>query len=355
MSVSSSGTCSEGASFNDIPFNDAVFNGAALNPRPLIGLAPMEGVIDAPVRALLTACGGLDFCVTEFVRVTQQVLPPRVFRRICPEIDQQMKTASGTAVHLQLLGSDPDMLGANALKAAQLGVAVIDLNFGCPAKIVNRHEGGARLLRDPERVALTVRSVVEAVAGLGVKVTAKMRLGYEDTALALENAAAIEAAGAQQLVVHCRTKVQGYRPPAHWHWMKRLSETVAIPLLANGDLWTLEDYQRCIEVGGVTDIMLGRSALANPFLPLQIKAACSGRPVPEVTMKDVLGLLIDYGQNRWDEMAPPIRLMRIKQWLALLKLRWPDAMDVFERIKRERQLSDVLAVFRGYRDTCGIC
>lgn len=319
------------------------------NKTPLIGLAPMEGVIDAPVRALLTASGGLDFCVTEFVRVTQQVLPSRVFRRICPEIDQQMKTASGTDVHLQLLGSDPNMLGANALRAAQLGVSVIDLNFGCPAKIVNRHEGGARLLRSPERVALTVRSVVDAVMGQGVKVTAKMRLGYEDTALALENAAAIEAAGAQQLVVHCRTKVQGYRPPAHWHWMKRLAETVSIPLLANGDLWTLEDYQRCVEVGGVADIMLGRSALANPFLALQIKAACAGAPVPEVTMNDVLGLLIDYAENQWDEMSPPIRLMRIKQWLALLKLRWPEAVDVFERIKRERQLSDVLSVFRCYR------
>jgi len=106
-----------------------------------VSLAPMEGVIDSPMRRLLTDIGGYDRCVTEFVRVTDVLLPERVFFRICPELAEGCRTASGTPIFVQLLGGQADALAVNAVRAAELGAAGIDLNFGCPAKTVNRSDG----------------------------------------------------------------------------------------------------------------------------------------------------------------------------------------------------------------------
>ena len=133
------------------------------SPRFRIVLAPMQGVIDAPMRARLTSLGGYDRCVTEFVRVSGSRLPERVFLRLCPELHEGGCTPSGTPVYVQLLGSDPTALAANACRAAALGAPGIDLNFGCPAKTVNRSEGGSVLLREPARVTGIVAAVREAV------------------------------------------------------------------------------------------------------------------------------------------------------------------------------------------------
>ena len=126
---------------------------------PRLILAPMEGVVDAVMREQLTAIGGYERCVTEFVRVSQSILPNRVFFRYAPELRQGGYTNSGAPVYLQLLGSDPKLMAANAARAAGLGARGIDLNFGCPAKTVNRSQGGAALLRSPK----LVRSICQQV------------------------------------------------------------------------------------------------------------------------------------------------------------------------------------------------
>lgn len=117
-----------------------------------VALAPMEGVVDHIVRDLWTWMGGYDFCVTEFIRVTQHVLPSKVFYRDCPELLNGGRTPSGVPVYVQLLGSHPALLGDNASVAESLGALGVDLNFGCPAKTVNRHDGGAVLLKVPQRL-----------------------------------------------------------------------------------------------------------------------------------------------------------------------------------------------------------
>src|SRR5690606_39188939 len=106
----------------------------------------------------------------------------------------------------------------NAMEAVRAGARSIDLNFGCPAKTVNRHEGGACLLRQPERVHAIVKAVREALP-LSVPVSAKIRLGYEDRSTYLENALAIAEAGADELTVHARSKADGYKPPAYWSYI----------------------------------------------------------------------------------------------------------------------------------------
>ncbi len=235
-------------------------------------LAPMEGVIDHVMRELLTSLGGIDRCVTEFVRVTDRLLPPRVFRRLCPELDSGGTTASGVPVYLQLLGGQAAVLADNAARAAELGAPGVDLNFGCPAKTVNRSDGGAILLREPQRVHAIVAAVRAAVPK-HIPVTVKTRLGYEDRALFLDIVAGIEAAGATELTIHARTKRHGYRPPAYWDAIAEARELLTLPIIANGEIWSIDDALRCRAVTGCDDLMLGRGVLCRPDLPRLIAAA----------------------------------------------------------------------------------
>lgn len=112
-------------------------------------LAPMEGLTDPIMRDVLTSVGSFDWCVTEFIRVTDSILPDHIYHTYCPELLTNGKTAAGTPVHVQFLGNNPEMLAANATKAAAMGAPAIDMNFGCPAKTVNRHRGGSVLLDEP--------------------------------------------------------------------------------------------------------------------------------------------------------------------------------------------------------------
>ena len=116
---------------------------------------------------------------------------------------------------------------------------------------------------------------MRAAVPAAIPVTAKMRLGYEDSDQALDCARALAAGGAAQLVVHARTKADAYRPPAYWEWVARIQEVVALPVYANGEIWSVDDWRRCRAVSGVEDFMLGRGLVARPDLALQIAAASS--------------------------------------------------------------------------------
>jgi len=163
----------------------------------------MEGVIDYHMRNILTHIGGYHHCVTEFVRITDQLFPPVVFHRICPELKQASQTEAGTPVTLQILGGAPSTMAENAHRAAELGAAAIDINFGCPSRFTNSKAGGAVLLKEPERIYRITEAVRRAVPK-AINVSAKIRLGYENTDLALENAKAVEAANASLTTVHAR-------------------------------------------------------------------------------------------------------------------------------------------------------
>jgi hypothetical protein len=150
-----------------------------------IALAPMEGLVDDILRDVLTQVGGIDWCVTEFIRVTERLLPAHYFHKFASELLTDAKTRAGVPLRVQLLGSDPVCLAENAAFAAELGAPVIDLNFGCPAKTVNKSRGGAVLLKEPELLHSILSHVRRAVPA-HIPVTAKMRLGYDSTEPALD-------------------------------------------------------------------------------------------------------------------------------------------------------------------------
>lgn len=303
-------------------------------------MAPMEGLLDQHLRDALTQVGGVDLCVSEFIRVTDQLLPARVFTRVVPELLQGGRTAAGTPVRAQLLGSDPVCLAENAARLATLGPAGIDLNFGCPAPTVNRHRGGAVLLDEPELVHAIVAAVRRAVPA-AMPVTAKMRLGHRDDGLMLDNARAIAVAGACELVVHGRTKLHGYRPPAYWDRIARIREAVSIPVVANGEVWTVEDARRCLAESGCGAIMLGRGIVADPGLALAVR----GLATPG--WEDMPALLRHYWQRIAGHVVPRHRAGRLKQWLNLLRRSFPEAQTLFERLRTVNDPALVQAVLSG--------
>jgi len=308
-------------------------------------LAPMDGITDFYVRQILTGVGGYDLSMTEFLRVTNSVFPRRVFYKNCPEINPDIYqnnelfscTQSGTPVHMQLLGSDPEFMAANAAKAVELGVSGVDINFGCPAKTVNGHGGGAVLLQDPKILYQLISSVREALPK-NTPLSAKMRLGYENSELLLENAKAIEEAGADFITIHARTKFDGYRPPAKWHEVTDLFSILKIPIILNGEIWDVNDYYKCREISSCEDIMLGRGAFASPDLAKQIKASKNNQTLQIMRWSDVSVLLKSFYKYMSEQHLISEKYIagRLKLWIKWLMASYDEAADLFELIKKEK-------------------
>ena len=302
-------------------------------------LAPMEGLLDHHLRDTLTQVGGVDRCVSEFIRVTDQLLPARVYRRLMPELLNGSRTRAGTPVRAQLLGSDPACLAENAALLATLGPEGVDLNFGCPAPTVNRHRGGAVLLDEPELVHAIVRAVRRAVPA-SLPVSAKMRLGHRDESRMIDCAQAIESAGANELAVHGRTKLHGYRPPAYWDRIAHIRASVAIPVVANGEVWTVDDAHRCLAESGCDALMLGRGMVADPGLALAIRAGAG----PGTDWTTLEPLVANYWHRIGPTIAPRHRAGRLKQWLNMLRRRFPEAQALWDRIRTINEPARVQAL-----------
>jgi len=303
-------------------------------------LAPMQGVVDHSMREMLTRIGGYDRCVTEFVRVTHTLLPEKLFFRYCPELKQDGKTLAGTPVYIQLLGGNPGWMAENAAMAAQFGARGIDLNFGCPSKTVNRHDGGSVLLQEPGRVADIVRAVRDAVDS-AVPVTAKIRLGFRDASLLSEIAAGIEEAGANELCIHARTRDDGYKPPAYWQHIDAVQQQLTIPVIANGEIWTPQDALQAKLESGCVDLMLGRGALACPDLARAIKQQHQAQSPQFMNWSAVVDELVDFLETA-DQPTPRYVSNRTKQWLSYLKRQYSGAELLFERIKRLSSVADII-------------
>jgi len=238
-------------------------------------------------------------------------------------------------VRIQLLGSKPRSLARNAAKAAKLGAPGIDLNFGCPAKTVNKNRGGACLLDETDLIQDIVQQVRDAVPS-EIPVSAKIRLGYEDRDSYLQNASAIEAAGASELVVHARSKADGYRPPAYWETIAEIRRELKIPVVANGEIWSVEDFSRCKEVTGSDTFMLGRGALTRPGLGRAIKDFHQGKQVRYIPWPELCEDILDFFEQTCQFYPKKYTGNRLKQWLYYLQNYYAEARQLFEQIKKER-------------------
>jgi len=280
-------------------------------------LAPMDGITDAPMRALQGEIGAFSYSVTEFLRVSIEQLPRKVFLRDVPELNDLGKTPTGLPVQVQILGGDPERMAISAVTACRAGAHSIDINFGCPAPTVNRNDGGASLLRHPDRIREIVRAVRDAVPP-EIPVSAKLRLGWESIEDIHVNAQMVAEGGASWITIHARTKAQGYNPPVFWKPIGVVRSALDIPVVANGDIWTLEDFYRCQDETGCNRFMLGRSALANPSLSHQVarELGLPFDPGPIDEWEPLLRGFLRWCEHYKDYLSNHV-VKRLKQWLSI--------------------------------------
>ena len=311
-------------------------------------LAPMQGLVDDVMRDLLTRIGGFDECVSEFVRITHTVHSRATWLKYVPEIAHANRTPAGTPCTVQLLGSDAENMAVNALEAVRFGADKIDLNFGCPAPTVNKHKGGAVLLKEPDLIYHIVRTLRQRLPQ-HIPLTAKMRLGYEDKSLALECASAIENGGACALTVHARTKVEGYEPPAHWEWVRKIRDAISIPVTANGDVFSLQDYLDIKTVSGCDSVMLGRGAVIRPDLARQIKQYENGETVKDTDFAEVSSWIVQFFDLCLvKEANNKYPVARLKQWLGMMKKEFEQAQILFDRIRAVKEADEVKQILLSF-------
>lgn len=305
----------------------------------------MEGVLDHLMREMLTDINDYDLCVTEFVRVIDQLLPDHVFYRLCPELKQNSQTPCGTPVHIQLLGQEPHWMAENAVRAAELGAQGIDLNFGCPAKTVNKSHGGAALLKNPSQIYQIVKATRQAINPT-IPVTAKIRLGWENADECDEIVDAIEQAGATALTIHARTKMDGYRAEAiAWERIAQIKQNSRLPITANGEIWNHQDALDCMQASQCDSLMVCRGAFNLPNLGNVVKYDHPPMPWPQV-----VELLITYSQYEIQGDKGLYYPNRVKQWLNFLRKQYSEAATLFTQIRVHNRAQPIVESLHQYRD-----
>ena len=285
-------------------------------------LAPMEGVMDAPMRALIADLGGFDYGVSEFIRVGQNLVDAKLVLRDIPDLNKPVFGHAKFPLQLQLLGDSPEFMAASAIEGCIAGARAIDINFGCPAPTILRHSGGAALLKTPCAITEILSAVRKAVPAM-IPVSAKVRLGWDNPNDVDAIARAVEDGGASWITIHARTKQEGYRPGVHWDALARVKSNLSIPVIANGDLFTAEDVVRCASETGCSHFMIGRGILKNPFLAHDIRALRSlpalRSDIPDL-FEDRLRLAIRrYAILTGDKVESGFVPNRVKQWVGMVR------------------------------------
>lgn len=216
----------------------------------------MEDVTDLPFRLICKALGA-DLLYTEFAS------SEALIRDVAKTLKKIQVDEAERPVAVQIFGGVEESMEGAAAVAERAGPDFIDINCGCWVKKVALREAGAGLLRDVGKFERIVRSVIR---GTTLPVTVKTRLGWDQESIVIEDVAQmLEQCGVQALALHCRTRDQGHRGDAQWHWLERVKRVVAIPVIGNGDVITPEDAKRMLETG-CDGVMIGRGAIANPWI-----------------------------------------------------------------------------------------
>ena len=261
----------------------------AVLAKPLIGLAPMAGITDMPMRVLCYRMGA-DYACTEMVSAIGWMCA----KRDNPAYQLLLETAPeehNTAV--QLFGKDPVLMAEAAARACEMGrFTSIDINMGCPARKVTSSGEGSALLKTPDLAA----KIMEAVkTNSYLPVTVKTRLGYDgDSMNALLIARAAEALGLKWICIHGRTRAQMYSGQADYDAIAAIRQQVAIPVLANGDVFTPQDAVRALETTGAAGVLIGRGAMGNPWLFQTARQAVSGTPLTTETAQQRLTVALEH-------------------------------------------------------------
>jgi tRNA-dihydrouridine synthase B len=254
--------------------------------------SPLSGVTDLVFRRLVRRYAPDSMLYTEMVHASQV--------HHLSELPQMMEVDPHEApISIQLFDCRPDFLAAAAQRAVAEGANTVDINMGCPVNKITKKGGGSSLLRDPETAEAIVRSVVKAV---DVPVTVKTRIGWTDADITiLDFAQRMQDAGAKMMTVHGRTRSQGYNGPAQWDWIRQVKAMLEIPVIANGDINSVESALQCLAQTGADGVMCSRGTLGYPFLVGEIDHFLkTGQSKTSPTLVERLQCAREHLQALWD-------------------------------------------------------
>ncbi|MDT5061816.1 MAG: tRNA-dihydrouridine synthase [Acidobacteriota bacterium] len=274
-----------------------------INP-PLI-LSPMAGVTDISFRRLLKKCGGVGLTVSEFISVEG-------LTRNNPKSKRQMRFfEEERPFAVQIFGGQPLRMRMAAEMAEEVGADILDINCGCPAPKVVKHGGGSGLLRDYTRLEEILKEIKKAIT---IPLTIKIRAGYYDhTINAVETARLAERCGVEHIALHGRTKEQGYKGLANWDLVRQIKEVVSVPVSGSGDVTTVEGAFEKWRETNCDGILIGRGAMANPWIFRQIEDAIAGREVFQPTLEEKHAVLLEYFEMLQDDMPEMAAIGKMKQ------------------------------------------
>jgi tRNA-dihydrouridine synthase B len=274
-----------------------------INP-PLI-LSPMAGVTDISFRRLLKRRGGIGLTVSEFISVEG-------LTRNNPKSKRQMRFYEAERPFaVQIFGAQPERMRMAAEMAEEVGADILDVNCGCPAPKVVKHGGGSALLRDLPRLETILKEVKKAIT---LPLTIKIRAGYSDNSInAIETAKVAESCGVEHIALHGRTREQGYRGVANWDLVKQIKESVNVPVSGSGDVTTIAQALARFRETGCDGVLVGRGAMANPWIFRQIEDAIHGREPFQPTLQDKQNVLLEYFEMLREDMPQLAAIGRMKQ------------------------------------------
>ena len=274
-----------------------------INP-PLV-LSPMAGVTDVPFRALLKRRGGIGLTVSEFISVEG-------LTRNNPKSKRQMRFHDyERPFAVQIFGGQPARMRMAAEMAEEVGADILDVNCGCPAPKVVKHGGGSGLLRDLPRLETILKEIKKAIS---IPLTVKIRAGFYDSHRnAVEVARLAEDCGAEHIALHGRTKEQAYKGFADWDLVRQVKEAVKVPVSGSGDVVSIEGAFKRWRETNCDGILIGRGAMANPWIFRQIQDTLEGREPYQPTLDDKREVLIEYFDLLRADMPEFAAIGRMKQ------------------------------------------
>jgi tRNA-dihydrouridine synthase B len=279
-----------------------------LEVAPRLLLAPMSGVTDSAFRRVVRRASGkaVGLMLTEFISVealTRDNEKSFAMMRFRPE---------ERPVGIQIFGADADRMARAAALVQASGADVLDINCGCPVPKVVKRGGGCELMRQPDRLYAILRAVVREVS---IPVTLKMRSGWDDTRRnAVEIASVAEAAGVVMVTVHGRTRVQLYQGEADWRVVSAVRAGVGIPVVGSGDVTSAADALRRERESGADGIMIGRGALANPWIFRQVEEVRRALAPYSPQVEERLEMMQTYAAYLEEDYTPVVVAARLRQF-----------------------------------------